>query len=353
MKRKRRNAAEGRVLPDLGPLYEWYSRHHRRLPFRESRDPYKIWVSEVMLQQTRVAAMLERYAAFSKKFPTVHALAKASEEEVVLAWQGLGYYSRARNLRRGAAVVVSEHGGRFPSDLDEALKIPGVGAYTAAAVLSIAYGKPHAVLDGNVRRVIARLLHPAGDRSPSDLAADLLGEAEPAVHNQAMMELGALVCAPKPVCGVCPLQKDCGAFQKGGEKLASEIPPAKRENKIDVQMDFFAIRRRGSYTIVRDPGARFLPDHWNFPCAIRMPGGDRVTPGFENARRLREIGIFRHTITKHRIEGHVFESEAPSAARKGARGVEVRSVHPEDLASVLASSLGLKAARILQKSLLP
>ncbi|GAA4366406.1 A/G-specific adenine glycosylase [Hymenobacter saemangeumensis] len=204
-------------------LLAWYPRHHRDLPWRHTRDPYAIWLSEVILQQTRVAQGLPYYERFLAAYPTVQALAAAPEQEVLRLWQGLGYYSRARNMHLTAQQVVQEYDGRFPSTYAELLKLRGVGPYTAAAIASFAFDEPVAVLDGNVYRVLARIfgLHsdiaaPASRKEFQALADQHIPATAPADFNQAIMEFGAIQCTPvKPDCLFCPLQQQCWAFQHG------------------------------------------------------------------------------------------------------------------------------------------
>lgn len=204
-------------------LQIWYDRNKRTLPWRETLDPYLIWLSEVILQQTRVAQGMDYYLRFAKRFPTVADLAAASEDEVLKLWQGLGYYSRARNLHAAALQVMDEYGGQFPSDYGSLLRLKGVGPYTAAAVSSFAGGERRAVVDGNVYRVLARLFDldtpidtPAGQRAFQNLANQLLDPAHPAKHNQAVMEFGALFCTPQsPSCVDCPLADGCLARANG------------------------------------------------------------------------------------------------------------------------------------------
>ncbi|MBK9291569.1 MAG: A/G-specific adenine glycosylase [Bacteroidetes bacterium] len=203
-------------------LAQWYLEHHRPLPWRQSTDPYIIWVSEVILQQTRVDQGLEYFLRFVEKWPDLQSLASANEDEVLRMWQGLGYYSRARNLLAGARQVVSEYGGVVPSEYDKLIKIKGIGPYTAAAIASIAFDRPVAVVDGNVARVISRLFAidqavntSSGERLLREAAAELLDTSNPGRHNQAMMELGALVCTPRnPSCNECVLNHHCLARQK-------------------------------------------------------------------------------------------------------------------------------------------
>ncbi|MBG8553316.1 A/G-specific adenine glycosylase [Hymenobacter sp. BT594] len=207
----------------------WYPRHRRDLPWRHTRDPYAIWLSEVILQQTRVKQGLPYYLDFISTYPTVHDLATAPEDEVLRHWQGLGYYSRARNMHHTARQVVQEYDGRFPGSYAGLLKLRGVGQYTAAAIASFAYDEPVAVLDGNVYRVLARVFGltadiaaPASRKIFQQLADTLIPAGQPAEFNQAVMEFGALQCTPaKPDCLFCPLQSQCFAFQHG---MVHELP---------------------------------------------------------------------------------------------------------------------------------
>lgn len=255
-------------------LLAWYAARKRDLPWRRTTDPYRIWISEIMLQQTRVAAVIPYYEKFVARFPTVEALARARTESVLSHWAGLGYYSRARNLHRAAKEIVARHGGQFPSDLDAALELPGIGSYTAAAVLSIAYARPLAVLDGNVARVLARLgaVHgelrdPANWRRFETMAEELLARRSPRDWNQAMMELGATICTPKsPRCDECPLAAACRAHKLG---LAEEIP-AKRSKRASVKLTLAAavyLDPEGRTLLIREAngdGALFS-NMWQFP----------------------------------------------------------------------------------------
>lgn len=202
-------------------LLEWYQRYGRNLPWRMTRDPYRIWLSEVILQQTRVAQGTDYYLRFVERFPTVQALAEASQDEVLKLWQGLGYYSRARNLHAAAQDVMARFGGVFPTSYADVRSLKGVGDYTAAAICSLAYDAPHAVLDGNVFRVLSRLFGvdvpidtSAGKRFFAELAQSQLDKESPAVYNQAIMDFGALQCLPaQPRCEVCPFAAQCLAYQ--------------------------------------------------------------------------------------------------------------------------------------------
>jgi A/G-specific adenine glycosylase len=225
-------------------LLSWFRQFQRDLPWRRDRDPYRIWISEIMLQQTRVAAVLPYYERFLERFPTIPALAAAPEEEVLTHWSGLGYYSRARNLQAAAQCIVVDHGGEFPSDHAEVLALPGIGPYTSAAILSMAFNAPHAVLDGNVARVVARLDAVRGDlretKTWSELqrSADaLLDPGSPSDWNQAVMELGAMVCTPtSPQCLICPVAKFCKALQLG----LTDVIPEKRKKRATVSVTLAA-----------------------------------------------------------------------------------------------------------------
>ncbi|MFN8207818.1 MAG: A/G-specific adenine glycosylase [Bacteroidales bacterium] len=202
-------------------LLEWYSVHQRDLPWRISADPYRIWLSEVILQQTRVDQGLEYYRKLTARYPDVQSLAASTEDELLKHWQGLGYYSRARNLLRAARIIKDELGGRFPHNREQLLHLPGIGPYTSAAIASIAFSEPVAAVDGNVQRVISRLFavslpidSPAGKNRIGNLADELLVRSDPGTFNQALMEFGALQCVPaRPLCAECPVREFCMARQ--------------------------------------------------------------------------------------------------------------------------------------------
>jgi A/G-specific adenine glycosylase len=220
-------------------LLGWFRQYRRDLPWRRTKDPYRIWLSEIMLQQTRVAAVIPYYERFLVRFPDVQALAAAPQEEVLRLWSGLGYYSRARNLQHAAQEIVAKHGGVFPRNEMDALALPGIGRYTAAAILSIAYGAKHAVLDGNVARVLARILAVQGDlrnakrwQSLQRSADALLDSSAPSDWNQAMMELGATLCTPQtPQCLLCPVTQFCHARKLG---IAESLPARRKKRATEV-----------------------------------------------------------------------------------------------------------------------
>jgi A/G-specific adenine glycosylase len=225
-------------------LLGWFRQFQRDLPWRRTKDPYRIWLSEIMLQQTRVVAAIPYYERFLQRFPDVHALASASLEEILRAWSGLGYYSRARNLQKAAQQIVAKHGGQFPARLQDALALPGIGNYTAAAILSIVFGEKYAVLDGNVARVLTRLAAIRGDLRESSrwqelqkTADRLLDRESPGDWNQSMMELGATLCTPKsPQCLLCPVAQFCEARKLG----IAESLPEKRKKRPTVEVTLAA-----------------------------------------------------------------------------------------------------------------
>ncbi|HEV2689448.1 MAG TPA: A/G-specific adenine glycosylase [Bryobacteraceae bacterium] len=242
-------------------LLAWYDQHARRLPWREDRDPYRVWVSEIMLQQTRVAAVLEHYRRFLKKFPTVRKLAAARESSVLAAWSGLGYYRRARMLHAAAKRVVKRYQAEFPPNSEGLRQLPGIGRYTAAAIASIAYDEPVAAVDGNVERVLERM---SGKRLTGEqtwnTANHLLDPARSGDFNQAMMELGATICLPRqPQCLLCPVSEFCAAR---GELEAKEARPQQRKRKI-----FFGLARRSGHVLLvqRDKKESLMPGMWELP----------------------------------------------------------------------------------------
>ena len=254
-------------------LAQWFETHQRELPWRSQPTPYYVWLSEVILQQTRVSQGLDYFNRFVERWPSLNNLAEASEEEVLKLWQGLGYYSRARNLHKCAQEVAQHYGGTLPADYKLLAKLPGIGPYTAAAIASIAYGLPHAVVDGNVYRVLSRLFdidlpinNDEGVKAFASLADELLDRQHPGFHNQALMEFGALQCVPKnPNCSACPLLPHCLAF----EHHTVEERPVKTQ-KTKVKTRFF------NYLVISDKENRFYlrkrqgNDIWknlyDFPC---------------------------------------------------------------------------------------
>jgi A/G-specific adenine glycosylase len=305
-----RRAPEGaRTPPETAKfrrqLLGWFSKRKRDLPWRTTKDPYRIWLSEIMLQQTRVAVVVPYYESFLLRFPDMQALARARAEAVLSHWAGLGYYSRAENMLRAAQEIDARHAGRFPSEYEAALALPGIGRYTAAAVLSIAYEKPLAVLDGNVARVLARLGAVRGDlRAPAlwrkleVTAQQLLVRKTPGDWNQAMMELGATICLPKsPKCAECPAAPWCEARKLG----IAELLPDARKKRAPVKVTLAAavlLDPRGRTLLVRRPGddGALFSRMWQFP-AIETSGDASLNL----ARHLKKI--FKVKVTGEQMKG--------------------------------------------------
>ena len=258
-------------------LLTWYDGNRRDLPWRQTSDPYRIWLSEIMLQQTRVGAVLDHYRRFLERFPDVQSLARARQQSVLAAWSGLGYYRRARNLHACAKVIAKERGGKFPQKAKELQELPGIGRYTAAAIASIAFGQSSAVVDGNVERVFQRL---TGTPELSacatwELAEDLLAPKRPGDFNQAMMELGAMVCLPKePKCSVCPVMHYCTA--RGAQ--------SKSEKEVrNVREIAFGWSQRGDsiWLVQRSKTLGLMPGMWELPKCL--PNGDPPCATFKHS----------------------------------------------------------------------
>ncbi len=305
-------------------LLGWYDRHKRDLPWRRTRNPYAIWLSETMLQQTRVETVIPYYERFLARFPTVQALADAEPDEITQLWSGLGYYSRARNLHAAARKVASEHDGTLPSDVEALRALPGVGRYTAGAVASIAFDRVAPIVDGNVARVLARLLDLRDDVTTPATQKRLWQEAEaladgprPGDLNQALMELGALLCTPRaPKCLVCPLRDACRALAAGDP----EALPVKKKAAAPKRIEAVAAvtMRSGKLLAVRRPPEGLLGGLWD------LPGGElagREAPEAALARALREklglalagvarLGAVQHQFTHRTLALHVFRAEA-------------------------------------------
>jgi A/G-specific adenine glycosylase len=317
---------QGRELSEFRKhLLGWFRQFQRDLPWRRTQDPYRIWLSEIMLQQTRVAAVIPYYQRFLERFPDVRALAEASEEEVLRLWSGLGYYTRGRNLQRAAQLIVAKHGGSFPQTEREILALPGIGPYTAAAILSIAFGSQHAVLDGNVARVLSRLDAIGGDlhdplrwHALQNSADHLLDRKSPSDWNQAMMELGAMICTPRsPQCLLCPVSECCRARQMG---LAESLPE-KRRTRAKMQITLAAavlVDRDGRTLLLPPPNdsgkqtthqevATLVSKMWHFPTVSVRKNAvtelrkllKQLSPirGQDRAQRLEPLPKVRHAVT--------------------------------------------------------
>ncbi len=288
-------------------LVDWYQREKRTLPWRKNQDPYRIWISEIMLQQTRVETVLPYYERFLKAFPTVYQLADSSMDNLRTLWTGLGYYSRAENLRKAAVVIVNKHGGCLPNSYEELVELPGIGPYTAAAISSMAFNQAYASVDGNLERVLSRLLGwreiAKGAKPVSDLAQRLVEQGQPGDINQALMDISSGICSVKnPKCLVCPLTKHCIGLHKN---LLNEIPVKKAKTKVvDLvarsMLIFYGKRGvsgKGLEVLLnRRPKGSWLQGLWDLPWWIEDKA---ISP----SPQWKKIGEYRgkRTITHHRI----------------------------------------------------
>ncbi len=333
-------------------LLEWYDRNRRELPWRRTSDPYAIWLSEVMLQQTQVATVIPYWERFLQRYPSVEALAEAPLPDVLAAWKGLGYYSRARNLHRAAQEVVARFGGKLPSTAAELLTLPGFGRYTAGAVASIAFGEPAPLVDGNVARVLSRLFEVEGlpgERAREArlwaLAGELVQGKRPGDFNQSLMEHGATVCRPEsPLCLLCPVREECLAFRHG---RVDELPPAKVRappRKMTLAVAVWA--HEGRLLLARRAEKGLFGGLWELPAAEVEADTSDVEATSHLARALGvelslggPLGTVRRQLTHRaltlrllRVEGRVYPTHAPSFQ-------ELRWCSPEE-----ASALGMSTA---------
>ncbi len=364
-------------------LKTWYGESARKLPWRETRDPYRIWISEIMLQQTTVAAVVPYYERFFEAYPDLQSLADAEEHQVLRLWEGLGYYSRARNIWKAARRLALEREGEFPAAVSELQELPGIGRYTAGAIASFAFDAKAPILEANTLRLYSRLLGYAGDpRSAAGqrllwkFAEDILPRASPGRFNQALMELGARVCTPKdPDCSACPVSRECRAHAEGTQAL---IPrPAERVPLTDVTEASIAVRRKESYLLRRRSEGERWAGLWDFPrfelsqeevihsSAPKQKTGRLLEQKLHQAARIRlqdqikdltgiesEIGELlaeiRHGVTRYRIHLLCFQGRF----RKGAPQDEqrVRWVSVRDFADYPLSTTGRKFATLLARS---
>jgi A/G-specific adenine glycosylase len=343
-------------------LLDWFDTSQRDLPWRKTQDPYPVWISEVMLQQTQVQTVIPYYFRFLEAFPGISHLAEADPQHLLRVWAGLGYYSRVRNLQQAAQKIMQAHGGKFPETYSEVLALPGVGRYTAGAVLSIAFGRPFPVLDGNVTRVLARLFRLKGDPKSSvlqtllwDLAQELVPKKSPGDFNQALMELGATLCSPRqPQCLLCPWQAECLARKEGTQEF---LPEKRKPITLEKSLRAVAvILQRGRILIVKRTDERLLRDLWEFP------GGEFKS--IENlsttlVKRIRDdLGLkvrildplttVKHSITKRHITLHAFQAvlKKPTSAMNTGKTVKwVRLLELERYPFASASLRILQALR--------
>jgi A/G-specific adenine glycosylase len=312
-----------RMVGTAGKLLRWFKENGRDLPWRHTRDPYLIWVSEIMLQQTRVETVIPYYERWVDRFPTLSELAKADLEEVLRLWEGLGYYRRAHNLHRTAKLILQEHGGHFPDQAGELEKLPGLGSYTAAALAALAFDQAEIALDGNLRRVIARVIDleldprsAAGEKRLREWADKQLPPGQAADFNQALMDLGAAICLPKkPICTSCPIAAQCLAYGRGtiGERPAK----SPRRPIPSLQAAAGVMQRGGRVLIGRRPEGKLLGGLWEFPGGKREPNENlRQCLKRELKEELdvkvrvgAELGAFHHSYSHFHVSVHAFEAE--------------------------------------------
>jgi len=314
--RRARPPAVGSVSP---PLVAWYARARRDLPGRRSRDPYRVWVSEIMLQQTQVERVKVYFTRFIAAFPSVRALAAADEDDVLRLWEGLGYYRRARQLHAAAKQIVAKHRGRFPQTLEGLQSLPGIGRYTAGAILSIAFDERAPIVEANSRRVIARLFGhaarldaPGGDAPIWEIAERLVPAESPGAFNQALMDLGSLVCTPdRPLCTTCPLARLCVAHRT---RRTATIPArAARKQAKDIREIAVVVRRGDRVLVERRGEGEWWSGLWDFPRAASPKALAAFGPG-----KRRKLGRIAHTVTHHKISLEVVEIAVPRTRRTAA-----------------------------------
>ena len=331
-------------------LLRWYRRHQRDLPWRGTRNPYRVWVSEVMLQQTRVATVIPYYERFLKRFPTIESLAKAREQTLLECWSGLGYYRRARMMGAAARKVVSEHGGVFPKSFEELHALPGIGDYTAAAVASIAFERPCAVVDGNVIRVLTRLDDDSREVTSAPVRRDLQTRAQQLIaatgprsrgaFNQAIMELGSLLCTrSSPQCLICPVAPYCKARRKGTQEQRPVRPEKRRPVRLQLAV---ALVERGKQILLRQRprGDPIMPGFWELPevQAPRLKADCFCSLGIQKQQRL---ATFRHGITFREYQGSVYQGKLAVRAPDGYRWVSPDRLKKLPLTTITRKALAV------------
>jgi A/G-specific adenine glycosylase len=319
-------------------LLRWYGARKRDLPWRRSKDPYKVWISEIMLQQTTVNAVIPYYENWLRKYPNIRVLAHAPLRTVLKSWEGLGYYQRARNMHRTAREIVRAHEGHIPADYESLRALPGFGPYTAAAVMSLSFGGAFPVVDANVRRVMMRFLGIRGHSDPkqdaviSEVLEKPISRRSPGNFNQAMMELGALVCRPKnPLCLRCPIQPQCRAFERGEQEIIP-TPKVFRAKKIEAVV---AVIRNGIKILIQQrPEDGLLAGLWEFPggkvepgeslqAAVKRELHEELGVEVETARHLLTV---KHAYTQFEVTLHAFEvglRGGPASVSAGHRGLSL------------------------------
>jgi A/G-specific adenine glycosylase len=334
-------------------LLRWYENSHRELPWRRARDPYAIWIAETMLQQTQVTTVVPYYDRFLKSFPTVPALDRAPLRRVLALWSGLGYYRRAENLKKCARLLVHKHGGQLPADYEKLRSLPGIGAYTAGALMSIAFGRRYPAVDGNVRRVLSRLFQIESQARIAETAERLVPRRRPGDFNQALMELGATVCTPgTPRCAACPLARYCRAGTNATRAVT--MTPNKPKVLRNITWPLAVIRLDGKILLRRRSGGGILAGFWEFPGgevgareSVEAVLNAHLAPlEWELSQRCR-IGEIRHAITDRKITAPVFLFELGPAPASRVPLRCWRWFCPKSLHRHPVSSMTLKALNSL------
>ncbi|MGE5306974.1 MAG: A/G-specific adenine glycosylase [Alphaproteobacteria bacterium] len=331
-------------------LLRWYDANHRDLPWRRTTDPYAIWISETMLQQTQVTTVVPYYERFLKHFPTVAALARSPLRRLLTLWSGLGYYRRAENIKKCADELVLNHRGQIPSDYGQLVSLPGIGPYTAGALMSIAFGRRYPALDGNARRVLGRICNAVNQTEIRAIASRLVPKKRPGHFNQAIMELGATLCIPKkPRCGDCPVALHCWATHHAPSQTAAHRSRALK----NVTWPLAIVRHDGKLLVRQRSATGMLAGLWEFPGGaignktVRAALRDHLGELNGAWRGIRPIGEVRHAITDKRIRAPVFLIELPPHAELCLANSDWRWIAPSSLRHYPVSSMTLKAARIL------
>ncbi len=345
-------------------ILAWYADNARRLPWRELSDPYRTWVSEIMLQQTRVEAVIPYFERWMARFPTLADLASASEQDVLRAWEGLGYYSRARNLHRAARLVMERFGGALPADRDALQSLPGIGRYTAGAIAAIAFGQDEPALDGNIRRVLARVFDvdvparsPEGERILWGLAAENLPEGRASDYIQGMMDLASSICTPRdPRCLICPVNELCRARALGVQAQRPVLLPKPATPHYLVSAA--VIERGGQVLLAQRPAGGLLGGMWEFP-------GGKVEPGETLPESLRReiieelgveievgepFGVYEHAYTHFSVTLHAFRCRLVSGEPRPIQPSDLRWVTPDELKEFPMGKIDRQIARRIEDS---
>lgn len=333
-------------------LLRWYDRHRRDLPWRRTRDPYAIWIAETMLQQTQVATVSPYYERFLRELPNVHALDRAPLKRVLALWSGLGYYRRAENLKKSAREIVRKYAGHLPDKHDALLALPGVGDYTAGALMSIAFQRSYPAIDGNARRVLNRLFTAKNDKEIRRAATLLVPRSRPGYFNQGLMELGATICTPKdPRCPRCPLGAHCAARATGRR---FDNAATKNSTIQDIEWPLAILRRDRRVLLRQRLASGLLPGLWEFPGAekisrksLRQSLASQLPELSQTLQQELHIGEFRHSITNRRIRSPVYLVDLPKAMRFRLPNRRWRWLAPSSLRKLPVSSMTFKAVKIL------